>query len=664
VLFRIVVPASLVACATTLQAADLQAHETLETVIVTGTPLATTPLVAAQPVGVLTGEDLHRRARASLGETLATEPGVSSTYFGPIASRPIIRGASGYRVQMLEDGLGAMDASGLSDDHAVTLEPTLAQRIEVLRGPAVLLYGSNAAGGAVNVVSKHLPDELPGQSSNSLELRGDSSIDERAAIAQVSHMRNRWFLHAAGFQRQTDDVHIPGAQVSKALQSRLVGDAGIPGGSGRVPNSGSESWGGSAGVGYFGERGSVGFGYRHQSTDYELPTEESAFIAMKQDRIDVRGRWDVENAFVSAISLRAGYNDYTHTEYEAPRVPGTTFEIEAHEVRLSADHQLGDRWRGTIGVQNAHQDLAARGEEAFVPNTVTRTWGLFAFEQRSFGAWTLEGGVRLDRQTIAADDRADYAANAVSLALGTVWHFSEERTLAFNVTRTERHPQAAELYANGVHTALARVEIGDIDLGKERAYTVDVGVRHNSDRLSWSVGAFFNRYDDYIQAAPTGATDPEEALPVFVYSATGADIYGMEVEMQMPVAAIASGRLNVRLFGDYLRGERRDGEPLPAMPPVRIGAGLDFDRDVLHLGFSIRHAAKQDRVTAAELPTAGYTLVSLDASYRWNLARGSLFAFLQGDNLLNAEAREHTSPLKDIVPLPGRGVRAGLRVEF
>lgn len=663
-----IVPAALAASTPlSLFAEDSHPHEQLETVIVTGTPLSTNPVQTAQPVSVLSGEDLQRNMSASLGETVSGEPGVSSTYYGPVASRPVIRGLSGYRVQMLDDGLGSMDASSVSEDHAVAIESTLAQRVEVLRGPAALLYGSGGAGGAVNVVSLRLPDTPPTESlSGTAEARGDSALDERTGVGQVNALLGGLLLHVDGFTRKTDDVRIPGDQVSDRLRAQREAEGAdeIPDGHGRVPNSASDSWGTNVGATYFGDAGSLGVSYGHLDSQYDLPAEETAFIRLKQDRYDLKGRLDLGDGVFKAIKLRAGYNDYTHTEFEAPDVPGTIFNIKSYEARASADHEFSDGWRGTLGVQTAHTDFEAVGAEAFVPPAITKTIGAFAFEEHDFGDWTLQGGARLDEQKIAVSALPDYNRHALNLSLGAVWHVDASNTASLNLTRTERHPQATELYADGVHGALARIEIGDANLDKERGYTLDLGLRHTSEQVSWNVGAFYNRYTSYIFVAPTGETDPEEGLPVFAYNQEGVDLYGLEAELTVPISAVQSGDLAMRFMGDYLRGEVRSGGNLPFMPPYRFGAALDYDRDALHLAMEVMRNAKQDKIAAAELPSDAYTMLSLDASYRWSLTHGNLFAFVHGDNLLDEEARQQASPLKDIVPLPGRGVRVGVRMEF
>ena len=419
----------------------------------------------------------------------------------------MIRGLSGYRVQMLNDGLASMDASSLSDDHAVTLETGLAEQIEVLRGPAALLYGSGGAGGAVNVVARRLPSVLPPEPvSGFVELRGDSALGEGTAIGSFDAGAAGLLLHLEGFRRETGDVHIPGAAVSAPLRERLeaTGEP-VPDSHGRVANSASESEGAGAGLSWFTERGAVGLAFDRLDSEYGLPSEEEASIDMQQNRVDLKGEYrpDGEGAW-QALRLRAGYTDYAHTELEAPGEPGTLFFNEMYEVRASADHRLRQDWRGALGVQVAKQDFEAIGEEAFVPPSVTRTLGAFVFEEWTSGDWTLQGGARFDNQRIRGDaGLEDYDANALNLSAGALWQVHPQHVLAFNVTRTQRHPQATELYANGVHAALARVETGNADLGRETGYTLDAAVRSSGGRVTWSVGAFANRYDGFIYAAPT-----------------------------------------------------------------------------------------------------------------------------------------------------------------
>lgn len=644
-------------------------NEALEEVVVTATPLRSRPLETVQPISVLSGDDLRRNAAASLGETLSREPGVSSSYYGPVASRPIIRGLTGYRVQMLEDGLASMDVSTVSDDHAVTIEPALARQIEVLRGPAALLYGSGGACGVVNVVSNRLPDREPPEAMRgALEARGDKALGERTGVAELGAAAGRFAWHVDGYRRETDDVEIPGFAVSDRLRRALEAEgveASVA--RGTVANSGSESWGAGLSGSYFGEAGSLGVALNRFETEYGLPTEENAFIRMKRDRADLSGRLAFKDAFFTAWNVRAGVVDYTHTEFEAPGVPGTLFNNRQYELRTTLDRIIPAGSRSTLGVQFSHQDFEAIGEEAFVPPAITRTAGIFGVDERDFGAWTLQAGARFDNQKIdpaASSGLPAYDDNALSLSLGSLWRFASNQALALNVTRTQRHPQSTELYADGTHGALQRIEIGDAALRKETGYTLDLALRGSGPVVRWKAGVFYNRYQDYIFIAPTGALDNVEALPVYAYQQENADLYGLEMEVSAPLAFVSTGTLQARLFGDALRGRVRDGGNLPGIPPYRIGLGLDYDVAAWHLGLEVAQHAAQDRTAAAELPTDGFVMLDIDASYTVDLANSRLKVFLRGSNLLDEEARVHASPLKDIVPLPGRSARLGVRLEF
>lgn len=652
---------------------QVQAQETkVEEVVVTSTALRENPLEVAQPTAVIAGDELRRQIAASLGETLSQELGVSSTYFGPTASRPVIRGLGGYRVQTLQDGLASLDISGLSQDHAVTLESVVSQQIEVIKGPAALLYGSGAAGGLVNVVSNRVPLQPPKQPvALAAEWRADTAADERTKALSADGSAGSLSLHADYFDRDTADVEIPGFAQSAALRRSLIAGGEEPDGvHGRIPNTSSETDGGALGAALVGDAARGGVSWSRYSSTYGIPGEESAFIDMKQDRYDAKGEWDLKGPFTT-LRLNGSYNDYTHTEFEAPGEPGTVFNQDAYDVRFTADHALGSGWRGTMGVQYSDIDFEALGDEAFVPASVTQARSVFLFEERHFDAWTIELGARAEQQKIdlaAGTGLPDYDASAVSASAGAVWKFAADHALALNVTRTQRNPQAAELYANGAHIAAQRFEIGDPGLDRETAITTDLSLRHTGEGLQWTLNAFYNDYDNYIFEAATGATveieEGEATLPVFQYSQGGAKFHGFEAELRVPLVTQGDDHLELRLASDYVRGRLDSGGDLPQMPPLRVGGGLHFDHGEWHLGAAAFYYDKQDKVATNELPSDGYTLVDVDGSYRMELGDTHLLLFVRGANLLDEDARQHTSPLKDIAPLPGRSLHFGARAEF
>jgi len=638
----------------------------VEEVVVTSTALRENPLEVAQPTTVLAGDDLRRQIAASIGETLSKELGVSSSYFGPAASRPIIRGLGGDRVQVLQDGLASLDVSTLSQDHAVTLESVVSQQVEVIKGPAALLYGSGAAGGLVNIVSNRVPMESVAEPiSGAVELRGDTAIEERTGAFSVDGGVGAFAFHADYFDRETDDVEIPGFAQSDALRRGLIAAGEEPDNvRGRIPNTASESNGGALGASIIGDAARGGVSWSRYETNYGIAGEETAFIDMKQDRYDAKAVIDLDGA-IDALRFNGAYNDYTHTEFEAPGEPGTVFNQDAYELRFAADHELAREWRGTIGAQYVDVDFEALGDEAFVPASKTEAVSLFVFEERHFDRWTIELGARAEQQKIEVDPATglpDFDETATSLSAGTVWKFRADHALAFNLTRTQRNPQAAELYSDGPHIAAQRFEIGDPNLDQETSITTDVSLRRSGEGVQWTLSAFYNDYSDYIFAKPTDETADD--LPVFVYVQDDAKFHGLEAEVVFPLLQEGDQHLELRVASDYVRGELDDGGDLPQIPPLRFGAGLHYERDQWHLGAQAFYYDEQDRTAANELPTESFTLVDVDASYRVPMGPTSVFLFLRGSNLLDEDARQHASPLKEIAPLPGRSAHFGVRAEF
>jgi iron complex outermembrane receptor protein len=641
----------------------------LEEVVVTSTPLHENPLEIAQPASVLGGDELRRQVAASLGETLSGELGLSSTYFGPSASQPVIRGLGGYRVQVLQDGAATLDVSNLSQDHAVSVESVVSQQIEIIKGPASLLYGSGAAGGLINVVTSRIPTELGDQPSAALELRTNSASKERTGAAAIDGAIGVLGLHADYFDRTTSDVSIPSYAQSTPLRRALAAAGEEPNGlRGRLNNSASDSRGGAVGASLIGDSGYFGIsGNRYEST-YGIPAEETAFIDMQQDRLDARGEWRPAGSWLDTMHISAARSDYWHTEFEAPGEPGTTFNQLAYELRLTADHHWGEDWRGTIGTQYVDTDFVAIGDEAFVPPAITRSLSVFAFEERHFERWTIELGARTERQTIDPQAVAPgYSDTAFNASAGLVFKLSPNRALALNLTHTQRHPQSAELYANGPHIAAGRVEVGDATLDKESALTADLSLRGTGDGVRWTLSGFFNDYAEYIYLRPTGAFEgepDEELLPVNEYLQGGAKLFGYEAEIEFPLFVRGDQSVELRLASDYVRGKLDNGEDLPQIPPLRVGAGLHFEANAWHVGIEAFRSLSQDNVSNNELPTEGYTLLDVDVSYRMPLGKVQALLFVRATNLLDEDARLATSPLKDIAPLPGRALQAGIRAEL
>ncbi len=655
----------------------------IDEVIVTASPLREAGLEIAQPTTVLSGDRLIQRRGASLGETLASVPGVSGTWFGPQASRPVIRGQSGERVKVYEDGGESLDVAALSNDHAVTIDPLIADRIEVLHGPSTLLYGNGASAGVVNIVSGRIPLSAPDAPAlGAFEIRGDTGIEERGYAMKAAGGSDRWAFHVDAFKRDTGDVRVPDFALSSALRdSGEVSEEEIEASRGKIPNSASDSRGGAIGLSRVGEQGFVGLSVSRFETTYGIPgpkeeaeEEETSLaaaatqdagvsIAMEQTRYDLGSEWRTPFDGIDAIRLRATYNDYEHAEREPSGEIGTQFDQSGVDARLNFDHAPIAGWRGTFGAQYRDIDFAATGEEAYVPPSATQNLGIFMVEERTFGRATIELGVRYEQQEVTPDTDAEaYDSSFANVAGGLIWRFTDTVRGVINLTSSRRHPTATELYADGPHLAVRRFEIGDADLSEERASTIDLSLRRRGERLSFTLTAYAADYSDYIYANPTA--DTEDGLPVVKFTQADARFTGFEAELELPPLILAGGALATRLIADYTRGKLDSGSDLPQIPPLRAGAQWRYTRGAFSAGLGAIFHAEQDDIAANELPTDSYTLVDADVAIRTPVGDGSLLVYLRGDNLLDRDARRHTSPLKEFAPLPGRSLGFGLRFEF
>lgn len=647
----------------------------LKEVVVTATPLRGSPLETAQPAIVLAGDELERSIAKSLGETLEQQVGITGTYFGPIASRPVIRGLSNQRVQVLEDSIASLDVSALSEDHSVTIDPLVARSIEVIKGPGTLLYGNAAVGGVVNVLTNRIPEtRLEEPFGGAVELRGDTVSEQRSGALRLDGQVGDFALHADGFHRDSDNIDIPGRALSDRLVSELEANGeevpANPGGVVYGSDGKTDGW--SVGGSYLiGDRGYLGASATRYDANYGTPGPESqpdgssVRIDMEQHRYDLSG--GLENPFtgIAAVRVRTGHSNYTHTEFEPAGAAGTTFTQDANEFRLAFDHDPLADWRGTFGAQYLDVDFKAEGEEAFIPPSTTNNLGLFLFEERPIGEVTLQVGVRYENQSIDPEPEVslpNYDDSSWNGSAGAVWEFSPEYSAAINYSYAQRHPTATELYANGAHVALARFEIGDPSLKKESTNTVDLALRKYAGDVQFLVSAFYSQYSDFIYAQPTGDVVP---FPVVQYLAQDAEFYGAEAEVSFPLLEEDVNSLRLRLLTDYVRGKLVNGNGnLPLIPPWRVGAGLDYTRGGWQAGLDVFRYDSQSKVATNELPTDGYTMIGANVGYRLPTPGGSLLLFLQGSNLANEEARRSTSPVKDYAPLPGVSLLAGAKIEF
>jgi iron complex outermembrane recepter protein len=659
---------------------DRERAKPLEELVVTASPLGQRADEIARPVEVLSGADLDAAKGATLGETLSGLPGVQSGYFGPGVGRPIIRGLDGARVQVLANGISALDASTVSVDHAVSIEPFLADQIEVLKGPATLLYGSSAIGGAVNVVDGRIPEVMPPDGfSGRAELRGNTVSDERTGMLRLDGGTGSVAWHVDLLRRRADDVRIPGYAESAELLAE-EGETPDEDGFGRLENSAVDTDSGAFGVSWIGSRGFIGASYSAFDTRYGIPghahheddhdddhddheeeEEEEVTIDLRQRRLDVRGQLDQPFAGHDALRFRIGRSDYRHIEFEGDEV-GTVFETDGLEARVEALHQPFGGWRGAYGVQYVRRDFSAIGDEAFVPPSLTRDTGLFWLVQRDFDRNSLELGVRGDRVTVDPDNAASARFTTASLSLASRFELADDLHLLFGLDRAERAPTAEELFSDGPHVATRTFEIGDPTLSTEVANRAELGLHWHTSRIDARAAIYHTRFDDFIYLA--GTDEEEDELPVGEWTQGDARFSGVEAQAKMLLAESAWGAFSLRVFGDHVRARLDDGGNLPRIPASRLGSELLWQDNAWRASLGAVRHARQDRVAEFERESAGYTLVNAHLSYHWDVRDIGWEIFLDATNLTDREARPHTSFLRDLAPLPGRGLAFGVRAFF
>jgi len=661
----------------------------LDETIVNAAPLERTLFEQAQPVSILKGDRLLRALQPTLGDTLSGTPGVSSTSFGPAASRPIIRGLDGDRIRILQNGNNTIDASATSVDHAVSFDPVSVQSIEIVRGPATLLYGPNAIGGVVNVIDGRIPTErIAVPLRGSIDGRYGSVNAERGGAFMLEGGVGGFAWHLEGYKRATDDLRIPGFTRSERLRRLDPLPEGETETRDVLPNSNLRNEGLSGGSSYVWAGGYFGLAYSGFHTNYGTVAERDVTIDLEQRRWDFRGAFNSPFAHVKAIKYNLGISDYKHTEFEGV-TPGTTFKNRGYDGRIELTHEKLGPFEGAVGFQTQKSDFSALGDEAFLPPTETLTNSVFLFEEVALAPFRLQFGLRYDH--IAVDSQTDpgfgpgrrRTFDNVSASTGVIYNPTADYAIALNAAFSQRAPTYQELFANGAHVATNTFDIGDPGLGTEKAFSLDLSLRKKTGRVTGSIGVFYNHFTDFVGQFTNGevVVDGDDALPVYVNRATDADFLGGEAEvtfhlLQPVVESPSAGTavitppqprpmLDLEFKADYVHAsDRNTGSPLPRIPPFRASAALNYQQDRFSAGIEGQYSARQNRTSEFELPTDSFFVLNANVSYRIPIGRAEANLYVKGVNLTNAEARMHTSFLKDVAPLGGRGIICGMKFTF
>lgn len=640
--------------AITMQVATVR----LSNVNVTATPTGTDPLNVTQATVQLSGKELQRSVSSSIGQTLAGEPGMATRFNGPLANAPVIRGLTGERVLVLQDGERAGDLSSAAVDHLNAVDPSSAERIEVIRGPASLLYGNNALGGVVNVISNDIPTTIPSRASGYVSGQGETVTPGGVVAAGMTlPLTQRFALTARGGLRDFDDM-------------RVGGGATQPNTNGRTNNY-------AVGGGYVGPGASVGVVYRQMDFRYGLPhpaDDEAVRLDGVRRMTALQSTINTGVPALASVRVDGTAQWYTHDELEPDGAVGTNFRLNTQTVNVTGRTQFG-RASGAVGVQGLFRQYTPTGDEAFTPGATNDNFALFVYQELplTIGAPEdhtprLQIGARYDRFAISTDPRdADQVArfgpavshsfDNVAGSVGLSVPVSHDVSLTANASRGFRAPTVEEMYANGFHAAVGTFDKGNPNLIPEQSTGLEAGLRAQSGSTFAQFNTYLNLIDHYILPRAV-ATIPEAGndVPLVNYVQADAKLYGIEGQMETKLVR----RLVGGVMGDFTRAQYRDGSgDLPYIPAGRIGASLRYDNGRLSFGGDAKRVFSQNKVSgdALDIATAAYTLVNLNATWLVT-ARGSMVhsITLRADNVLDEQYRDATSRIKSFAYNPGRNL--------
>ncbi len=642
----------------------------LEDVVVTA-PLQDKVSESAVPVTVLSDEELRLKVGHSIGETLKNELGITSQSFGPGIGTPVIRGQSGPRVRVLNNGIGSNDASAISPDHATSVEPLLAERIEVLRGPATLLYGSGAIGGVVNVIDNRIPGKLPDKLlGGALEQRFDSVSDESSTTMKIEGGKNNLAYHLDGFYRDRNNLDIGGSAIDvNAAQATDPALEVIQNPKGIIDNTSAHAISGSAGVSLVGDPGFAGVSINRLENNYGIAPDgsggELVRIDLKQSKYDFKS--ELKNPFRYAESLRMklGYTDYQHTEIPDGEA-AAFFTNKTYESRLELTHNPIGIFRGMVGFQAIAGDFAAIDKatnEVIVPQTLSNSYGVFAVESFNIGAFANQLGVRVEDTTLDPQGLSSLSYMPVSASASSLFKINDSNSLNLAITRSQRSPQVQELLTNGFHDATRSFEVGNLNLREETSYNLDLGYKFKSDWVKAQLDLFHNWAGDYIYQQRNG--EFIDGAPVLETRQADATFMGYESKLIFPLLQNRLGVVDLTLFSDFTRGQFANGGDVPRMPPLRFGFQLDHTKGEWNTNLRLTRGEAQTHAGDNDTATAGYLLLSLGTQYQvLDLHDADVMVFAKANNLLNENIRNSTSYLRNFAPEPGRGAEIGFRVSY
>lgn len=670
-----------------------------QAIVVTGTRRAAGDVLGN--VSVIDTEELTHDLKPSLGDTLAGMPGVSSTSFGPSASRPILRGEQGERAPVLIDGISSLDLSATDPDHAVAINPLTAERIEVLHGPGALLYSSSAIGGVVNVIDTRIPRHVPKDSFDAdAMVNYGSAANERSGNLGVDvPLGGNLVAHADAAYSKYDNLHIGGHVLAEPLRQQALASPdpeirALADLKGKLPNTAGRTDDLAAGLAYVDGDLNVGLSYAHHDSKYGVPIRfsldptieaEEPTLNAHQDRADARFNVPIGGLF-RIFEFRGGISKYHHSEAEPDGTIGVRFYSNGGEMRADLVQNERGGWGGTTGVQYLSQDARIRGDEKYLPDSRKQNIGLFTLQTIESGKVRIEAGARLDFARLHAKEDETIAEiaeefgeesgeqfgiglepfrrnfTAFSGSIGANYDLAGWRA-GLSLSHSERAPGIDELFSFGPHGGSAQFLIGDPELSIEKSNGFELSLHRTTGPIHVQGSIYYSRYSNYIYEAPTGEVE-DKNLAVYEYRHGKARYYGFEVESDARFGKALGIDWGGELVADAVRAKIDGYGNAPQIPPLRVLAGLTGTRGQVDGRLEVERVSAQHRNAPNETRTAGYTMVN--ASFDWHpfAANPELTLSLTANNIFDVDARRHSSELKDYAPLAGRDIRLTARVGF
>ncbi|MEI6611604.1 TonB-dependent receptor [Polynucleobacter sp.] len=645
------------------------------------------------PHKVLSGDELQNKLAGSLGATLANELGVSATGYGAGASRPVIRGLEGPRVQILQNGLSVGDVSSISADHAVANPIQNAHQIEILRGAAALLYGSGSSGGLVNVVNDRIVTSMPDAVSGLINTSYETVNQGKTANIELDAPAGPLALHLDSAISNSNNYRIPGFAEQGGPNANWAINPGEPVNipySGKLPFSYSNQNSLGLGATYLRSDGYTGISLERMNHNYGIPTYEGGFIQQSQNRYDIAHQANDPFDGFSSIKISAANSNYQHTEFLNNGAPSTQWNNTATEARLEMAHKEFLGSKGIIGAQVTGATLNATdlttGNYAIVPQTKSNSTALFLIEEGRYGPVKTSLGARYNYATQNPNSTTQFPSassqefvpnsygppslqnrqfNLMSYSAGGLLDVAKGYGLGLSYTVSQRAPSAQELYSYGPHDSTATFDIGNSNLGTETSHNVEVNFQKTLGLIRSKASIYRNQFTNYIYGFYTGSySQANENFSVVQASQANASIRGAEGEISYNWNQTGVG---ARVFGDVSQGTFNSGGNLPLQPAPRLGSELAYQRNGWLTSATYIYSYQQNRLASWEIgPTPSYNLLNANLSYTERIGKVNWTGYLIMKNLLNDEIRYATSPMavRLYAPQPGRSLLVGIRAAF